>query len=179
MLEIIHKDHENMNQLLKVLEQKIELLKKDKMIDFQLVEAIIAYLREYSDKYHHPLEDLIYDYFLKNYTVSVGDVTALFDQHKKLKKVTIELDEVLNMVLLDAVVPKKQCIEKLQNFVELQSTHLAYEEQEILPLIKKHLSIDDWNEIKCQWQHQDHKDPLFGDEISQQYQRLAAVIKQG
>ena len=178
MLAIIHNDHINMSRLLKILKQKIELLKKDEKIDFRLVETIITYLRIYSDKYHHPLEDLIYDYYINNYGRASDAVSRLSEQHKGLKKVTVELDELLNMVLLDAVVPKEQCIEKLQNFVELQSAHLTYEEQEVLPLIKEALSPQDWIKVGLQWQHKDHEDPLFGDKVSQQYHKLASIIKQ-
>ena len=55
MLSIIHKDHANMNQLLKILKTKIRLLEQDKEIDYRLIKAIITYLRSYSDKYHHPM----------------------------------------------------------------------------------------------------------------------------
>jgi len=178
MLAIIHDDHINMSRLLKILTQKIVLLKKDEKIDFRLLETIITYLRSYSDKYHHPLEDLIYDYYINHYGAASDTVSHLSEQHKELKKVTVELDELLNMVLLDAVVPKDQCTEKLQNFVDLQSAHLTYEEQEVLPLIKETLSPQDWTKIGQQWQHKDHEDPLFGDKVSQQYRKLADIIEQ-
>jgi hemerythrin-like domain-containing protein len=176
MLAIIHNDHINMNRLLKLLRKKIELLNKDEKIDYHLTKSIITYLRTYSDKYHHPLEDFIYDYYVKHYDQSAEVGTRLPEEHKHLKKVTIELDELLNMILLDAIVPKEQCIEKLQYFVDLQSAHMAYEEQELLPLIENSLTPDDWLNIEQQWRHNGYRDPLFGKNIADQYQKLAAVI---
>ena len=178
MLSIIHNDHINMSRLLRILRKKIELLEIDEMIDFRLIKTIITYLRTYSDKYHHPMEDLIYDYYINHCVVPDVISTRLLQEHKILKKATIELDELLNMILLDAIVPKEQCIEKLQNYVELQSAHMACEEHEILPLIKKSLSAEDWSKIEQQWQHKEYSDPLFGDSVSEQYRKLATIIKQ-
>ena len=47
MLEIIHSDHRNINQLLRILRKKIQLLENDEKIDYRLVKAIIDYLRHY------------------------------------------------------------------------------------------------------------------------------------
>ncbi len=178
MLSTIHNDHVNMSLLLKILREKIALLEKDERIDFRLIKTIITYLKSYSDKYHHPMEDVIYDYYINNFDVPSAISDRLPEEHKMLKKMTIELDELLTMILLDAIVPKEQCLKKLSNFVELQSTHMAYEEQQILPLIKKSLSAEDWSKIEQQWQHQEYSDPLFGENISEQYRKLAAIIKQ-
>ena len=180
MLAIIRNDHINMTRLLKLLRKKIDALKKDQEIDFYLTKSIITYLRTYSDKYHHPLEDFIYAYYTMHYVEPGTDglSTRLSQEHKHLKKVTIELDELLDMILLDAIVSKEQCIEKLQYFVDLQIAHMDYEEQELLPVIGNTLTPDDWLNIEQQWRHNDHRDPLFGKNIANQYQKLAAVINQ-
>lgn len=177
MLNIIHNDHIKMSQLLTLLRKKIQHLQQDEKIDYRLIKAVITYLREYSDKYHHPMEDLIYDYYLKYRVVDKQLAFRLSQEHQLIKEVTVELDELLDIILLDAVVPKERCIEKLSHFVSIQSAHLAYEEQQILPLIKERLTADDWANLEQQWQHKDYNDPLFGKNISEQYKQLADVIK--
>lgn len=177
MLAIIHNDHVNMSRLLQLLRKKINQLEQDEKIDYRLIKSIITYLRYYSDKYHHPMEDLIYGYYLKYRASSNEAATRLSEEHKLIKKVTIELDELLDIILLDAIVPKDVCLETLRNFVEVQSVHLAYEENEILPLIRNCFSSDDWVKIKQQWQHEEYKDPLFGENVSEQYRTLATHIK--
>jgi len=177
MLAIILNDHINMNRLLKILTNKIVFLEKDKEVDFRLIKTIVSYLRNYADSCHHPLEDLILGYYRKSYTVS-DDITArLTQEHKIIKQATIELDELLEMIQLDAIVPKEQCIEKLKNFVELQSAHMAFEEKRVLPLFKEGLSAEDWVNIKQQWQYNEYKDPLFGESIADQYRKLATYLK--
>jgi hemerythrin-like domain-containing protein len=178
MLSIIHKDHVNMIQLLKILKTKIHLLEQGKEIDYRLIKAIITYLRSYSDKYHHPMEDLIYDYYLKFRVVPDQVANRLSQEHILIKQVTIELDELIDMILLDAIVPNEQCIEKLTHFVDIQSAHLNYEEQDILPKIQQSLTKDDWHQIEQQWHHDIYSDPLFGENISDQYKALAERINQ-
>ncbi|WP_022943199.1 hemerythrin domain-containing protein [Psychromonas hadalis] len=179
MLEIIHRDHRNINQLLRILRKKIKLLENDEKIDYRLVKVIINYLKNYSDKYHHPMEDLIYAYYLKYRVVPDEVAIRLSQEHKLIKEVTIELDELVDMILLDAIVPKEQCLEKLAVFVELQAAHLMYEESQVLPAIKASLSADDWVNLEQQWQHSHYDDPLFGDNISEEYKALAERINQG
>lgn len=178
MLEIIHSDHRNINQLLRILRKKIKLIENDEKIDYRLIKAIISYLRHYSDKYHHPMEDLIYAYYLKYRVVPDEVAIRLAKEHQLIKEVTIELDELVDMILLDTPVPKQQCLEKLSVFVELQAAHLMYEESQIIPAIRESLSADDWVNLAQQWQHNHSEDPLFGDNISEVYKALAERINQ-
>lgn len=177
MLTIIHNDHIKMSQLLTILRKRIECLERDENIDYRLIKSVISYLRDYSDKYHHPMEDLIYDYYLEHYEADQHIALRLSEEHRLIKDVTIDLDELLEMILLDAIVPKEVCIEKLTQFVSLQSTHLDYEEQHILPLIEKNLTPDDWVNIDKQWHYKDYNDPLFGKNVLAQYKELSDVIK--
>lgn len=178
MLTIIHNDHIKMSQLLTVLRKRIQCLEQDENIDYRLIKAVISYLRDYSDKYHHPMEELIYDYYLKHYAEDQDIALRLSEEHQLIKEVTVDLDELLEMILLDAIVPKAVCIEKLTQFVSLQAAHLAYEEQHILPLIEKHLTADDWAKLDKLWQYKDYNDPLFGKNVLAQYKKLSEVIKQ-
>jgi hemerythrin-like domain-containing protein len=176
MLDIIHNDHRNINQLLRILRKKIKSLEEDKEIDYRLVKAIINYMKNYSDKYHHPMEDLIYAYYLKFRVVPDEVAIRLSREHELIKEVTIELNDLIEMVLLDAIVPKEQCLEKLSVFVEMQAAHLMYEESQILPGIRESLSADDWSNLQQQWKHNHYDDPLFGDKIGEEYKALAERI---
>lgn len=176
MIEQIHQDHRNIIQLLDVLSDKVDLLKQDEKVDYQLIKSIIVYLKKYSDKYHHPKEDLIYSYYLKYRVVTDQVANRLSDEHKQLKVITTDLDEMLEMILLDAIVSKDLFIEQLELFVTRQNQHLEYEEQQILPAIKSSLTPDDWMNLNQQWKHKEYVDPLFGDKVSEEFKALAEII---
>ena len=176
MLLTIHNDHRNISLLLKVINSKIQRLEDDKEIDFNLVKVIVGYLLNYSSKYHHPMEDLIYSYCVDNGIIFDCIGYDLLAHHKQIKAATLALDETLDMILLDTVVPKELCIDKLKNFVKLQSEHINYEEQDILPSIQKFLLKEDWSKIEKKWLQEAYSDPLFGSDVTEQYKKLAAVI---
>ena len=176
MLDIIHDDHRKINQLLRILRKKINALENDECIDYRLIKVIISYLRNYADKYHHPMEDMIYAYYLKYRVVTDEIANRLSSEHQQLKVASIELDELVEMVLLDAIVPQQTCIDRLSKFVELQAMHLMYEEAEILPAISESLDADDWSNLQQQWKHNHYDDPLFGDKITEEYKALAERI---
>ena len=176
MIDNIHQDHKNMMQLLQVLRSKVVMLKADKEIDYLLIKSIISYLKNYSNTYHHPMEDLIYSYYLQYQVVENKVANRLNSEHKHLKEITCELDEMLSMILLDAIVSKDDFIEKLDCFVVKQEQHLLYEEREVLPAIKSSLSADDWLGLEQQWRHLKYVDPLFGNKISEEFKALAEHI---
>lgn len=178
MLNIIHTDHKNIMQLLLVLEDKISLLKNEQAIDYQLIKSITSYLKKYADKYHHPMENLIYAYYLKYRVVEERVGTRLVDEHKQLKLMTEDVNDMLEMIMLDAIMPKERVIEKLETFLSLQRKHLIYEETEVLPQIAQTLTEDDWEHLNLQWQHHKYVDPLFGKKISEQFKALSEYIKQ-
>ena len=113
MLNIIHKDHKNIMQLLLLVEDNINLLKDEQEIDYQLIKSITSYLKKYADKYHHPMENLIYAHYLKYRVVEDKVANRLVDEHKNLKLITADIDEMLDMIMLDAIIPKELIIEKL------------------------------------------------------------------
>ncbi|MFM2480394.1 hemerythrin domain-containing protein [Celerinatantimonas sp. YJH-8] len=177
MLDSIQNDHTNIAMLLKVLEHKLDLIRGEQAVKYKLIADIISYLRDYSDQYHHPKEDVIYDYFCKYRATDSQISERLKDEHIKLRELTLELGEVVELILLDAVIPLDQFSQKLERFISAQWDHLNYEEDEIIPLLKASLTEDDWRSIEQDWQHNHVDDPLFGSHTDKQYQALAERIK--
>lgn len=65
MLASLHKDHLNIARLLDLLKHKLAAIRDEQRVSYFLIRDVVDYLREVSDKYHHPKEDIIYDYYLK------------------------------------------------------------------------------------------------------------------
>lgn len=173
MLASLHKDHLNIARLLGLLKQKLVAIRSEERVSYFLIRDVVDYLREISDKYHHPKEDIIYDYYLK-YRVVEGDVANRLQlEHAKLVEAGAELREMVEMILMDAVIPLDQFTAKLEQFVALQEAHMNYEEGVIFPHLRDSLTEDDWRHLEQVWQNRAIGDPLFGPEISQHFQDLA------
>lgn len=177
MLQSLQQDHQNIAKLLKVLEQKLAHIRNEKAVKYKLIAHIISYMQEYADRYHHPKEDLIYDYYVKYRVVEDDLSNQLKKQHENLMAMTDELSNILDIILLDAVVPLDQFSDKLEAFINAQWEHLNYEEDVVFPALKRHLTADDWRAIEQSWQHGNYEDPLFGHRVHEQYKALSERIK--
>ncbi|MFH0256060.1 hemerythrin domain-containing protein [Vibrio rumoiensis] len=173
--DIISREHSYMVRLLVILDQKLNLLKQDKSINYLIINDIVTYLHRHSEQAHHPKEDLIYHYFLEHYGENQS-IANLAYEHQCLSEVTQEFASLLEMVLQDAVVPHDVFREHLGEFIHQQKKHLDFEEREILPLLKRHFTQQDWEQVEALWGDEDN-DPLFGQSIDKEYQRLSEYMK--
>lgn len=173
--DIISREHSYMVRLLIILDQKLNFIKQERPINYQIINDIVAYLQQHSEVTHHPKEDLIYHYFLEHY----GDdhrIANLSNEHNELAETTQEFASLLEMVLQDAVVPNAIFCERLEHFIHQQKKHLDFEEREILPVLKYHFTAEDWQAVEKLWGSED-SDPLFGQSIDKEYQRLSEYMK--
>ncbi|MFV8460262.1 hemerythrin domain-containing protein [Vibrio campbellii] len=176
MIERIRREHGYMARLLAILNNKLELLKQEREINYSLIAEVVHYLMNHSDKVHHPKEDVIYRYYLKQY----GSDQAIEDlelEHQLLSEKTADFLGVVDMILQDAVVPQQVFIDQLESFVKAQRKHMEYEEKQVLPMIVAAFTVKDWQKVESQWL-QPEDDPVFGDTIADQYRQLAARVRQ-
>lgn len=191
MLTLIHKDHENIALLLELLKRKLEALRSERRVRYDLIRDVISYLHDYDDKHHHPSEDVIYNYYLEKQKQPGSEgVNYLAKEHKQIAEATSELQTLLEMILMDAVVPSDQFIQKLSEFIDMQKRHMDYEEDKILPLLEAQLTDDDWQEIYQRLPYpqlraggsplavMQDEDPLFGKEVAERYRELRRRISE-
>jgi hemerythrin-like domain-containing protein len=177
MLDILHQDHINIAKLLNVLRDILAAIRSEKPVRFNLLRDVLSYLREVADTHHHPREDLIYEYFT-TYRCSDPSIvtTVLKEQHKQIVRKGEDLQELVAMILMDAVIPLDSVATALEQFIALQQQHLDYEESTIFPLLSRSLTEDDWRHLEHNWMHMTEDDPLFGREVKERYQDLAAQL---
>lgn len=106
MLDILHQDHINIAKLLNVLRDILAAIRSENPVRFNLLRDVLSYLREVADTHHHPREDLIYEYFT-TYRCSDPSIvtTVLKEQHKQIVRKGEDLQELVAMILMDAVIP--------------------------------------------------------------------------
>ncbi|WCE30210.1 hemerythrin domain-containing protein [Vibrio sp. SCSIO 43137] len=176
MLEQIHREHGYMVRLLAILRKKWHCIKEEEPINYSLVREIVDYLSSHSETVHHPKEDILYRHFSEQYPDS-GQVKNLEQEHILLSRKTKEFLLTVDMILQDAVVPLDVFADQLEQFILAQKQHLDLEEREILPLIKKAFTTEDWQKVESLWTQSD-EDPVFGDTIADQYKQLAQRVRQ-
>jgi hemerythrin-like domain-containing protein len=175
MIERIRREHGYMTRLLAILRNQYQRLQNEESVDYRLVKEIVDYLSSHSEAIHHPKEDLVYHYYVAKY----GDdkhITDLSADHVVLSEKTHYFLDIIEMILKDAIVPQEVFMEQLAEFITSQKQHLDLEEREILPLVKKTFVEEDWQYLDTQWT-QNEDDPVFGDNIADQYKQLAERVR--
>lgn len=177
MLDILHQEHINIAKLLDMLRDNLATIRSEQPVRFSVLNDALTYLRDVSDTQHHPREDLIYDYFATYRCTDPSIVTTtLKDQHKQIVSSGEKLQEMVAMILMDAVIPLDRVAVALEQFIALQQRHLDYEESVIFPLLKQALTEDDWRHLEHNWVNMIDADPLFGREVAERYQDLATQL---
>lgn len=175
MLARLNHDHKHIAILLKILKVKQRRLAQGEMVNFNLIRDVVEYMQSYAEHSHHPLEDIIYSYYLTKTAQTSGEDT-LAAQHKSLVDASASLMASLNLILSDVVVSKEQLILDLKAYVTQQQDHMSYEETVIFPQWDKAIGPDDWREIQALCTLKLINDPLFSDDDNVVFEELREYI---
>ena len=176
MLHELHQEHLNIAKLLDLLRQQLFAIRAEKPVRYRLLKDILGYLSEVADQYHHPQEDLIYDYYRQFRCRDDQFSTRLSQEHARVVTAGQELTELVDMILMDSVIPLEQLTAKLEAFIVLQQCHMDYEESEIFPLLRSKLNEDDWRHLEQNWRSKKAEDPLFGRVVAERYRDISASL---
>jgi len=166
----LRRDHANFTRLLDLLEQELATLGEGGTPDFELMLDMVDYIENYPDMIHHPREDLIFSYYLERHDEKADAVKAMMREHRDLKAMTDELNEEIDGLLHDAIVPRERLARQLREFIRVQRRHLEREEADLFPLVERRLDPGDWERIEAVLPDKD--DPLFGKHVKDQYAGL-------
>ncbi len=170
IMTALHQDHIHFSRLLSLLREDLEQLHAEERPDYQMMLDMVDYLANYADLYHHPKEDILYQFHLSRSSQAQEPIIELMEQHQELKRMTTRLHDAIEGLLHDAVLSKAQLMAQLREFIERQTAHLNAEEATVFPLLEQGFSEHDWQHIEACLPIQ--SDPLFGREAEQQYQAL-------
>ena len=159
IIELLRGEHRDIEKLLDVLEDELKVFDRRERPDYEVIEAIINYFRDYPDCCHHPKEDMVFDK-LKARDPSaakrVGDVEA---EHRQETERLDRVARIVRNVLLDHEIPRQTFSDVLRDFIDHQRVHMAMEERTLFPAAANALRSEDWQKIESNWK--DKTETLF------------------
>ena len=176
IIEVLSKEHRNIERLLAVLERELEVFDCGGHPDYEVMRAVLSYFDVYTEQYHHPQEDRVIAKLRVRDPAAAAKVGDLEREHRlgaeRLRRVVQTLDAVLaNRELLrddvDAVI---------RDFIERERLHVLMEDRYFFPAAVKALQPEDWAEIALTLGS--HKDPLFSDVTELRFDVVRAHILQ-
>ena len=168
------RDHANITKLLELIESEILAIEVGKTPDSSLLQDVMRYMAQYSDRFHHPKEDLIFAQLLKRDPAIRAEVEELIEEHVSIRLAGQEFAGFLRASGVDSVDVRQQLGSSGLAYVRVLRTHMLKEERKLFPLANEVLTENDWRVIDDAVDAID--DPLFDEMSVDDYQRLYRLI---
>ena len=174
VIAALERDHANITKLLDILESEILAIEVGKTPDHPLMRDIMRYMTQYSDRFHHPKEDLIFGQLLKRDPRLRANVEELIEEHVIIRRVGQEFTRLLHESGVDSVDAREQLGTSGSAYIHALREHMLKEERRLFPLARGALTNTDWQAIDEAVKTID--DPLFDEMTADDYQRLYRLI---
>ena len=169
LMQRLHDDHRNFRQILELLVQEVDrldALTEDER-DLDLIAEVMQYMVHYADRFHHPLEDEVYELLAKH---DRSDAIAQLErEHVDLERLGEDLLQRAHFEISMAEGWDRFAAD-LRGYASNLATHKDLEEEKVFPLAKVLLKAKDFDAIQGRFAWLD--DPVFGGGMAQGYKVL-------
>lgn len=145
-IRIIMDEHQSLAAIIHAIRLMIREVGVGRLApDFKLFKAMVHYLDAYPEKRHHPKEDQFLFGPLKARTTEGADALARLEAEHGLAEARIQaLDAALQGYADGAPDGFEAFTDAFETYADFYRNHMLLEEREILPLLKRHFTADDW-----------------------------------
>jgi len=176
IVDILSREHRNIEKLLTVLEHELDIFDRGDRPDYEVIRAIISYFEVYPEVYHHPQEDLVFAKLKIRDPAAAAKIGDLSREHQKAAERLRGVAQAVDGVLADREILRQNVDTIVRNFIEHERRHMMMEDRDFFPAALKALDPQDWTEIASTLTGQ--KDPLFSEVAEERFEALRAHILQ-
>ncbi len=176
VLELLSREHRNIERLLNVLEHELDIFDRAGRPDYEVIRAIIAYFEIYTKMYHHPQEDRVFARLRIRDPAAAAKVGDLAHEHRIGAERLHHVAEAVDAVLAGREMLRHNVHVIVRDFLQHERHHITMEDRDFFPAAAKALLPADWSEIAETVSS--HKDPLFSDATETRFDALRAHILQ-
>ena len=172
----LREEHEDIRNLLVVLERELALFDTAEQPDYDVLAAIADYFVGFLDRCHHSKEGLVYRKICERAPEHAPIISELEAEHEGIAVSARKFQEAVQNILHDAEISRSAFDEVTNHFVLRKRRHMRTEDEQVFPLANIILTPEDWIEIDDHITRED--DPVFGRECSQEFASLRDKIMQ-
>jgi len=169
-----HTEHVYFNQLLGLLQKEIDVFHGGERPNYELMLDIVAYLRDYSDRFHHPREEIAFARLAKRCPDLELTLSRLSQEHRVIAHAGEALREQLQAILGGAIIPRAAVEVAAATYLVYYGNHIAREEEDVLTRASKELKTEDWEAVRTAVPPA--RDPLFDADPEERYRELRRQI---
>lgn len=143
--------------------------------DVRLLHAMLDYIVEYPERWHHPKESrLLFPILLQRHPQAGKLVAELEAEHERGARLIDALEATLARVEEGEAPARDLFIDAVEQYADFQWMHIRKEEDQLLPLAGRVLIEQDWQRIARAFEENDN--PLFGIKPRDEAERLYRAI---
>jgi hemerythrin-like domain-containing protein len=169
-------EHEYFARLLQLLQKQVDVFHAGGEPKYALMQDIVSYLREYSDRFHHPREDVAFERLARHCPDLALVLARLRQEHRVIAHAGATLLAHIESVLEGAILPREQLEAAAATYLIYYQNHIRTEETAILARASQHLTADDWEAVHTAVPIS--PDPLFGADPQDRFRELRRQIAQ-
>lgn len=173
---VIQAEHRALGTVVAALQRVLSDVRQGRVEpDCRLFAVMLYYIESFPECQHHPKED---DYLFKALRARTREGSALLDElqseHVRSEQMMAYLAQTLVRYQGGAPDGLATFTAAVDAYAALLGDHMRKEEDVILPLSDAHLTEADWAAMAVAFT--ENRDPLFGEEASQEMRRLRRRI---
>ena len=176
-IELWHTEHAYFKRLLDLLHHQVTVFGTGQRPNYELMENILSYLRNYSDRFHHPREDVAFACLEEHCPDLAPTLKQLRQEHRVIANAGEKLLAQLEAILDEAILPRTEVEAAAATYLVYYNKHIDREEREVLSRAEHTLTEEDWDTVNAAVPA--GPDPLFGDDPEQHYRDLRRQIALG
>jgi hemerythrin-like domain-containing protein len=169
-----HTEHVYFQRLLDLLQRQVDVFHTGERPNYELMLDIITYLREFSDRFHHPREDAAFALLAKRFPDMALQLARLQQEHRVIAQAGETLLKQLNAILGGAMVSRAEVEMAAATYLVYYGNHIAKEEEDVLSRAAQALTPEDWAAVARA--APPARDPLFGADPQERYRELRRQI---
>lgn len=173
-VEVWHSEHQYFRRLLDLLEHQIDVFHAGEAPNYPLMLDIIYYLRHFTDQSHHPREDVAFARLAERAPEMQLQLARLAQEHRVIIHIGRNLEQSLERAAADVFVPRADIEALAATYLVYYRSHLAREEDEVLPRAASTLTAADWDLVRRATPTM--PDPLLGSTPAARFRELRRQI---
>ena len=174
-IAVISQEHRSIAAVISALEYLARAIATGGEPDYEVLTVILDYIETFPNRLHHPKEDRYLFSALRRRSEAAAHVLDdLEDEHRRGDEMTRELRYLLTRCRVGGAGARQAFVAAVERYAAFHWAHMRKEEDVVLPLARKTLTIADWTAIAAAFSVND--DPLPGVAPRQEFVALFRLI---
>jgi hemerythrin-like domain-containing protein len=168
-----HTEHVYFGHLLDLAQKELDVLHAGERPNYELLQDVVSYLRDYGDHVHHRREDVAFERLARRCPDLKLELARLRQEHRVLATAGEALLALVESVLEGSILPRQEFEKALLLYLACFRGHMRTEEDVILPRAGGALTDEDWDAVRAIVPSAD--EPAVGVERYRELRRLIVL----